>query len=82
MATYTVALREREEVAERTLGFALDKPSNFTFKAGQFLDIILLNPSETDAEGNRRCGRPAAEAETLVLCGRGRPIRKDYSASA
>lgn len=54
MATYTVALREREEVAERTLGFSLDKPANFTFKAGQFLDIILLNPSETDAEGNRR----------------------------
>ena len=54
MATYTVALRERQEVAERTLGFSLDKPANFTFKAGQFLDIILLNPPETDAEGNRR----------------------------
>lgn len=54
MAAYTVALRERWEAAERTLGFSIDKPANFTFKAGQFSDIILLNPSETDAEGNRR----------------------------
>ena len=54
MAAYTVALRERVEVAEHTLGLSFDKPANFAFKAGQFLDMILLNPSETDTEGNRR----------------------------
>jgi ferredoxin-NADP reductase len=54
MAAYTVALRERGEVAERTLGLSFDKPVTFTFKAGQFLDMTVLNPPETDAEGNRR----------------------------
>ena len=54
MAAYTVAVRERGEVAERTLGLSFDKPANFTFKAGQFLDMTLLNSPETDAQGNRR----------------------------
>ena len=33
----------------------LEKPSNWTFKSGQYLDMTLLDPSETDAEG--MCGR-------------------------
>jgi ferredoxin-NADP reductase len=44
----------REEVAERTMAFAFYRPSNWTFEAGQFLDVTLLDPSETDAEGNTR----------------------------
>lgn len=54
MAAYTVALKKRWKLAESTLGISFDKPIDFTFKAGQFLDMILSNPSETDAEGNRR----------------------------
>jgi ferredoxin-NADP reductase len=44
----------RDEVAERTMAFRFEKPSKWTFKAGQFLDVTLLDPSETDAEGNSR----------------------------
>ena len=47
-------LVSRHEVAERTTAFRFEKPSNWTFKAGQFLEMTLLDPSETDAEGNTR----------------------------
>jgi len=43
-----------EEIAERTIAFRFEKPANWTFKAGQCLDMTLLDPSETDAEGNTR----------------------------
>ena len=44
----------RQEVAERTTVFYFEKPTAWTFEPGQFLDLTLLNPSETDAEGNIR----------------------------
>src|ERR1043165_676841 len=47
-------LSSRSEVAERTLEFRFAKPLSMTFKAGQFMDLTLLDPSETDAEGNTR----------------------------
>jgi ferredoxin-NADP reductase len=34
--------------------FHFDKPGGFVFKAGQFCDFTLINPGETDAEGNIR----------------------------
>ena len=43
-----------QEIAERTIAFRFEKPANWTFKAGQCLDMTLLDPSETDAEGNTR----------------------------
>jgi ferredoxin-NADP reductase len=51
---YTVKLNKRESVAEGTSAFYLDKPADFTFKAGQFMEVTLDNPPETDAEGNGR----------------------------
>lgn len=47
-------LSGRREVAERTLEFRFPKPQVMTFKAGQFMDLTLLDPPETDAEGNTR----------------------------
>ena len=47
-------LKDRKEVAERTIAFRFEKPSGWTFKAGQFIDMTLLDPSETDPEGNTR----------------------------
>jgi ferredoxin-NADP reductase len=43
-----------EEVAEGTMAFHFAKPAEFQFRAGQSVDITLLNPPETDAEGNTR----------------------------
>lgn len=51
---FNANLRSREEVAEGTMAFHFKKPIDWTFKAGQFIDITLLDPSETDAEGNTR----------------------------
>ena len=54
MAAYTVKLKDRKEIAAGTLAFSFEKPADFTFKAGQFVQMTLLDPPETDAEGNRR----------------------------
>jgi ferredoxin-NADP reductase len=51
---YSLKLKSRSEVAERTLEFRFDKPAGMTFKAGQFMDLTLIDPPETDAEGNTR----------------------------
>jgi ferredoxin-NADP reductase len=54
MATYKIKLKRREEVAEGTVAFFLQKPEGFQFKAGQFLRFNLIDPPETDAEGDGR----------------------------
>src|SRR5450756_1148935 len=48
------ALVSREIVAERTMSFRFAKPADWSYRAGQFVDITLLGPPETDAEGNTR----------------------------
>src|ERR1051325_2078981 len=51
---FMAKLKNRQEVAERTMAFHFAKPSDWMFEAGQFVDITLLNPREADAEGNTR----------------------------
>jgi ferredoxin-NADP reductase len=51
---HTGKLNCREEVAEGTMAFHFDKPNGFEFRAGQAIDVTLLDPPETDAEGNIR----------------------------
>ena len=53
-ATFTTKLKSRLEVAEQTMAFRFEKPANWTFKAGQFVDMALINPPETDKKGNTR----------------------------
>lgn len=50
----TLTLRHRETVADRTMAFHFVRPANFDFVAGQSIDLTLINPPETDAEGNSR----------------------------
>jgi ferredoxin-NADP reductase len=54
MAIQMVKLLGREYVAENTMAFHFEKPEGFVYKAGQFGDYTLDEPSETDAEGNTR----------------------------
>jgi ferredoxin-NADP reductase len=54
MADKTARLIRREEVAEGTTAFHFEKPSGFSFRAGQFADVTLTDPLETDAEGDTR----------------------------
>jgi ferredoxin-NADP reductase len=54
VADQTATLIRREEVAEGTTAFHFEKPAGFSFRAGQFADVTLTDPLETDAEGNTR----------------------------
>jgi ferredoxin-NADP reductase len=49
-----IKLKDRQEIAEGTFAFYFEKPANFKFTPGQFVDITLQNPPETDSEGNAR----------------------------
>jgi len=40
MAEQTATLIRREEVAEGTMAFHFERPSGFSFRAGQFADVI------------------------------------------
>lgn len=51
---YKIKLKSKEDVALDTMAFHFEKPKDFIYKAGQFADYTLINPSETDAEGNTR----------------------------
>lgn len=54
MASVLLPLRQRELIAERTMAFHFDKPAGLQFVAGQAVDLTLLNPPETDPEGDTR----------------------------
>jgi ferredoxin-NADP reductase len=49
-----IKLAKKVDVAEGTMAFHFEKPDGFEYKAGQFADYTLLNPAETDDEGNIR----------------------------
>ena len=49
---FLAKLKSRDLVAEGTMSFHFEKPASFVFTAGQFINIDLVSPSETDAEGN------------------------------
>lgn len=49
-----IKLVKKEMVANETMAFYFEKPKDFTFRAGQFADYTLINPTETDEKGNRR----------------------------
>lgn len=60
-------LKDRKEVAEGTMAFWLQKPSGWTFKAGQYVDMTLLDPSEADSEGNVRSFSIASAPHEEIL---------------
>lgn len=51
---YKVKLVSKRDVASGTTAFTFERPLGFTFTAGQNMDITLIDPKETDAEGNTR----------------------------
>jgi len=54
MPSHRVRLQQKEGVAEGTIAFHFQRPADLEFKAGQFIDVTLIAPPETDAEGNTR----------------------------
>jgi ferredoxin-NADP reductase len=49
-----IKILKKEQIATGTMMFTFEKPEGFDFKAGQSIDLTLINPPETDAEGNTR----------------------------
>ncbi|MBI1888453.1 MAG: FAD-dependent oxidoreductase [Candidatus Spechtbacteria bacterium] len=66
---FVVNLKARKEIAESTMEFRFEKPKGFEFIAGQHVLVTLINPKETDAEGNRRvfCLASAPYEEDLIV---------------
>ena len=54
MPIYKVRLKYKREIADETMAFHFEKPDGFAYKAGQSADCTLINPAETDAEGDTR----------------------------
>ncbi len=51
---YRLKLLEKKDVAEGTMSFKFARPEGFEFKAGQTIDWALIDPPETDKEGDTR----------------------------
>ena len=49
-----VKLIKKYSIAKGTMAFHFSKPEGFEFRAGQFADYTLIDPPETDEEGNTR----------------------------
>lgn len=62
-------LVKKAEVAEQTMSFEFEKPAGFSYKAGQFADYTLIDPPETDKEGNTRgFSLSSAPYEPNLMC--------------
>lgn len=51
---YQVRLIASREVAHKTMAFYFERPADFTFNAGQFIDVTLLDSPETASDGDSR----------------------------
>lgn len=70
--TYVANLIGHEDVADRTKAFYFRRPAGFQFRAGQYIDVTLLDPPQTDAKGNTRTFSlvNAPSADTLIIATR------------
>ncbi len=72
MKKYLCRLIKHEEVAQGTLAIHLERPTDFHFTPGQSADLTLLDPPETDDDGNSRTFSMASAPfeETLLFATR------------
>jgi ferredoxin-NADP reductase len=54
MGPYFCRLTKREEVSYETMAFHFERPTDLQFEAGQYVDMTLIDPPETDSEGDTR----------------------------
>jgi len=54
MPIHTIPFIKKEEVAVGTVAFYFQKSEGFNHRAGNTIDLTLIDPPETDAEGNMR----------------------------
>jgi len=68
--TFEVKLVKKEEVAFDTLAFSFSRPPDFSYEPGQHIEVMLIDPVETDELGNKRDFSLASapyEQELLVV---------------
>ncbi len=51
---FRIRLKKRQEVAKGTLALSFERPPDFTFKAGQFMDVSLPDLSSKDPQDRSR----------------------------
>ena len=70
MSAVPVRLISRERIAEATELFRFEKPAGFEYKAGQAVDIALIDPPITDEQGTSRAfslvGAPSERELTIA----------------
>jgi ferredoxin-NADP reductase len=64
---YIIKLLNSREIASGTFAFEFEKPLGYSFKAGQATDWTLIDPIETDDEGNGRSFSIAAAPDENIL---------------
>lgn len=60
-------LISKREIARDTMEFVFEKPDRFVYRAGQSVDIILIDPTETDDEGKSRSFSPVSAPHENVI---------------
>lgn len=66
MTTYDVRLKGRESIAEGTMAFHFEKPTGFSFKAGQAVEIALIDPPAGDGQSKRTFSLVSAPFENTL----------------
>jgi ferredoxin-NADP reductase len=66
MASFKAKLVGREELAEGTLAFRLEKPAGFQVKAGQAIVLELLDPPPEDGQKRRTFSLVSAPFESTL----------------
>jgi ferredoxin-NADP reductase len=65
--SHSIKLLSKREIAEGTMTFEFEKPEGYNFTAGQATDWTMIDPAETDAEGNSRSFSLACAPGETVL---------------
>ncbi|WP_210240513.1 ferredoxin--NADP reductase [Mesorhizobium comanense] len=53
-ASFEVALKSKQQIAQDSWAFVFERPAGFHFRAGQHVRMTLIDPPETDSEGDSR----------------------------
>lgn len=64
---HTTKLAGKRDIAEGTMEFGFERPEGFKYQAGQTIDLALIDPPETDGEGNMRTFSLASAPHESVL---------------
>jgi ferredoxin-NADP reductase len=71
LSVYVSRLEYREKICEGTLALELTKPSIYHFRAGQYMEITVIEPRKRDIGGNSRtfsmASAPFEDKLTLVM---------------